>query len=967
MTDPEHRRRVEDLCDKALDRDVSERAAFLAAACGSDIALRKAVDALLAHAQTAETFLETPMGEVAAHVLADEHGASLVGRQLGSHTILSFLGAGGMGEVYRARDAKLGRDVAIKVVRDSFLSDPERLRRLEREARVLATLNHPHIGAIYGLEEADGVRGLVLELVEGVTLAQRLASGPLSIQEALRVARQIAEALEAAHEKGIIHRDLKPANIKITPDDTVKVLDFGLAKVIAREGSGNALAHSPTMTEEGTREGVVAGTAPYMSPEQARGKGVDTRTDIWAFGCVLYEMLTARPAFSGETTSDTIAAILEREPDWSALPDQTTVGIRRLIQRCLEKDPKRRLRDIGDARIEIEEAIGVLASSQGARAPESASRDRLEARGRRARIARWAAAGAGVLLIGGASIWQLQRSEYFWRNPLDGATLTRLTDFEGAEHHAAISRDGKFVAFLSDRDGTWDAWLSQVGAGESHNLTKGRVLELRNPGTRTLGFSPDGSLVTLWSRVADPARGAVVNAGWAVPTMGGPLRPYLPGISELDWSPDGKRIVYHPPAEGDPMFVTELDEKVAKVPRQIHIARPGTHCHFPVWSHDGAFIYFVQGHPLDEADVWRIRPTGGEPERLTFHDSRVTFPTLLDDRTLLYLATDHDGSGPWIFAMDVERRAPHRISTGIEEYTSLAASADGRRLVATVSRSTAGLWRVPIGDRVIDGPGATPISLPTGRGLSPRLGPGYILYRAPKAGTDGLWKIGDNTSIELWSGLYGRVLGGPAIAPDGQRLAFLVQKRGLTQLHVINADGTEARRVADALDVRGAPAWSPDGQWLAVAANRDGAPQLFKLPVGGGAPVLLVKEYSTDPVWAPSGQFLVYTTADVGTTFSVKAVSADGLPRPLPKLFLTRGARRLAFLGGDDALVVMKGDISHKEFWAVDLKTGRERQLTNLGRAFAIGDFDVSSDGREIVFDRAQEESDIVLFDLPKR
>ena len=230
-----------------------------------------------------------------------------------------------MGEVYRARDTRLGRDVAIKVVANVFLSDPERLARFEREARVLATLNHPHIGAIYGLEEADGVRGLVLELVEGATLAERLASGPLPIQEALTVARQIAEALEAAHEKGIIHRDLKPANIKITPDGTVKVLDFGLAKVFAREGSGNDASATPSITIEETREGVIAGTAAYMSPEQARGKAVDKRTDIWAFGCVLYEMLTARPAFRGETVSDTIAGILEREPDWSALPAQTPV------------------------------------------------------------------------------------------------------------------------------------------------------------------------------------------------------------------------------------------------------------------------------------------------------------------------------------------------------------------------------------------------------------------------------------------------------------------------------------------------------------------------------------------------------------------------------------------------------------------------------------------------------------------
>ena len=621
-------------------------------------------------------------------------------------------------------------------------------------------------------------------------------------------------------------------------------------------------------------------------------------------------------------------------------------------------------RDIGDVRIEIEEAPGATIPSGGAVAPERASADRVKA-ARRSRLAWWAAAGAGLLVIGSAAAWQLHRSEYFWRNPLEGAKVTRLTDFEGAELHAAISPDGKFVAFLSDRDGTWDAWVSQIGAGDFHNLTKGRVRELRNPATRTVGFSPDGSLVILWSRVPDSARGGKVDAGWAVPTMGGPLRPYLEGIAEVDWSPDGRRIVYHSAAPGDPMFVTELDEMVG---RQIYVAPPGLHNHFPVWSHDGAFIYFVHGLPLDESDVWRIRPTGGELERLTSHESRVTFPTLLGNRTLLYLAIDNDGSGPWIYAIDVERRVSHRISTGAEEYTSLAASADGRRLVATVSRSTAGLWRVPIADRVIDESGATPISIPTARGLSPRAGRGYIIYRAPKGGTDGLVKLLDGgTSTVLWSGLDGRALGGPAISPDGQRLAFLVQRRGLTHLYVTDADGSGARRVAEELDVRGAPAWSPDGQWLAVAADRDGEPRLFKIPLGGGTPVLLVKEYSIDPIWDPSGQFLVYSGADVGTTFSVKAVNADGTPRQLPNMFLTRGARRLAFLDGEDALVTLKGDVSNKEFWLVDLKTGRERQLTNLGRGFAIGDFDVSADGREIIFDRAREESDIVLFDLPVR
>jgi Tol biopolymer transport system component len=950
MTDDERRRRIEDLCDTALDKDPDERAAFVAAACKDDEALRRDVESLLVHAPMADRFLATTITVVASEIFADER-ASLVGRQIGPHKILSLLGAGGMGEVYRARDTTLGRDVAIKVVPDRFLSMPDRLARFELEARVLATLNHPHIAAIYGLEEADdGVRGLILELVEGPTLDEHLGSGPLPVRETLELARQIAEALEAAHEKGIIHRDLKPANIKIAPTGTVKVLDFGVAKVFATDELHPDGLPTPQVRNDHSRAGVIAGTTAYMSPEQARGKTVDKRTDIWAFGCLLYQMLTGRPAFAGETDSDTVAAILEREPDWSVLPAQTPPSIRRLIQRCLEKDAKRRLRDIGDARLEIEDAL------------DPARSDREKTAGRPIRTIWWfAAASTGVLAVAIAAtvMWQLQRSEYFWRNPLLGATVTRLTDFDGAEQHAAISRDGKFVAFLSDRAGDWDAWVSQIGTDKVYNLTNGNGRELRNPATRTLGFSPDGSLVALWSRVSSS-----VDSGWAVPTMGGPLQPYLKGVSELDWSHDGTRIVYHPPAEGDPLFVTGPNEKVG---RQIYIARSGFHNHFPVWSPDGAFIYFVHGLPLDESDIWRIQSEGGEPERLTFHGSRVAFPTFLNNRTLLYLASDHDGSGPWIYALDIDRRIPRRISTGLEQYTSLSASDDGRRLVATVSRSTERLWRAPLADRVVGEPDVMPISLPTGGGVSPRIGAECIIYRAPKTGRDGLWKIAaDGAATELWNGVSGRAIAAPAIAPDGQRLAFTVQAGERTQLYVMNIDGTSTRRVADELDVRGAPAWSPDGKSLAVAASRNGEPQLFKIPLGGGAPVTLVKEYSTDPTWSPSGDFLVYSGADVGTTFQVKAIGADGAPHQLPSLVLTRGARRLVF-STEDVLVVLKGDISHKELWSIDLRSGRERQLTAFGRRFVISDFDISRDRHEIVFDRTREESDIVLFELPDR
>jgi len=305
---------LEAVFHEALARPPAERAAFLAERCAGGLDLQVEVEALLrAHERTASA-LETPL------TLRTQLKA---GMRLGSYEVLSALGAGSMGEVYRARDTRLGRDVAIKVLPTLFVSDPERRTRFEHEARVLASLNHPHIAAIYGVEEAGATLALVLELVEGPTLADRIARGPLQLDQALPLAQQIAEALEAAHEKWIVHRDLKPTNIKLTPAGTVKVLDFGIAKASAADGSRPDLSQLPSITATTTREGIILGTAAYMSPEQACGQTVDKRTDIWAFGCVLYEMLTGRQAFPGETLSDTIAAAMEREPDWNALPAGT--------------------------------------------------------------------------------------------------------------------------------------------------------------------------------------------------------------------------------------------------------------------------------------------------------------------------------------------------------------------------------------------------------------------------------------------------------------------------------------------------------------------------------------------------------------------------------------------------------------------------------------------------------------------
>ena len=952
MVTPGRWQQIERLFHDALERPLEERAAFLDSSCAGDESLRREVNALLDSPATANGFLDRDALEVAAGLASVSNMPVLTGRRLGVYQLQERIGAGGMGEVYRAHDTRLGRDVAIKILPHGFRADPDRQARFEREARVLAALNHPNIGSVYGFEEGvtengETVRGIILELIQGETLSERVRRHPLPVGEALVIAKQIADALDAAHEKGIIHRDLKPANIKIAPDGVVKVLDFGLAKTI-----GDDAAFTQSMVPGNTVEGAVLGTAAYMSPEQARGQSLDKRTDIWSFGCVLFEMLTGSSPFARETTSDALAAILEAEPDWQRLPSATPRSISRLLERCLAKDTKRRLRDIADARLDLEEPV--VRAQPGLTTPVTSKR------------LTWWLAAVGLVIAGTVLAWRL-RPDASPRDPFAGATFKRLTDWDGAEHQAAISRDGKFVAFISDRSGTWDAWVGEIGTDSFSNLTNGRAPDLRTNEVPNVSFTPDGSLVTLWVRLTDPTNGVQSN-GWTVPTIGGQLRPYMDrfalNLAEVDWAPDGGRLVYHTGSPGDPMFLHDLKQGTA---RQLLVSNAGVHNHFPLWSPDGAFIYFVRGYPPDHMDLWRVRADGGTPERLTFHDSRVLFPTFVDSRTLLYLATAEDGSGPWIHALDVGRRVSQRINTGVDPYTSLAASADGRRIVGAVSRPTSGLWRATIDERPVDESRAARITLPTAHGLSPRFGPDYLLYRASTSGTEGLWKLGEGQkAAELWNGRDGRVVAAPAIAPNGRQLAFPVRRDAVTRLHVMNADGSGVRQITEELDVRGSPAWSPDGRWIAIAANRDGQPALFKLPVDGGAPVLLVKGFALDPVWSPSGRFLIYSGADVGTTFALNAVGADGSPYPLPELVLSRGARRVAFLGGDDALVMLKGNVSYLELWVRDLRTGRERQLTTLGRGFTIGDFDISPDGRELIFDRSRDESDIVLIERPK-
>jgi serine/threonine protein kinase/Tol biopolymer transport system component len=504
---PDRWQRVSQLYHAALARDTKERSTFLDEACGGDEALLREVESLLIHEDAAAPLIETPALKVAAKIMnkSPEDGVSLVGRQMGPYTLLSLLGAGGMGQVYRARDTKLGRDVAIKLLPTEFTADADRRARFEREARLLAALNHPHIAQIYGLEQSDGVQALVMELVLGETLDEIIAGAghsalgtrkrsepvpspkglapdsvsrqALPLNQALDIARQIADALDAAHEKGIIHRDLKPANIKVTPDGTVKVLDFGLAKAITGDTPGPDLSQLPTLTQDGTRQGTMLGTPAYMSPEQTRGQPVDKRTDIWAFGCVLYEMLAGHPPFPGDTISDTIAAILGREPDWNAVPLDVPPHVRQVLRRCLQKDRKVRLHDIADVRLELDDTGGVIAPTIAPGSQPLA--------GTRVRDLAWLAALVIVSAIVGGAVWWLRTPAVPPETRLE-ITTPLTTD----PTSVAISPDGRRITFVATRDGQSLLWIRALDATVAKPLegTEGAIAPFWSPDSQSIGF-----------------------------------------------------------------------------------------------------------------------------------------------------------------------------------------------------------------------------------------------------------------------------------------------------------------------------------------------------------------------------------------------------------------------------------------------------------------------------------------------
>jgi serine/threonine protein kinase/Tol biopolymer transport system component len=955
---PERWRQIDHLFHVALGYEPAQRADFLISACGDDESLRQEVESLLSSHQEAESFIETPPGDMAVG-LFHQSGFD-PGEQINNYRIVRQLGSGGMGEVYLAQDVRLGRNVALKILPAQFTMDPQRVRRFEQEARAASALNHPNIITIHESGRINSTQFIATEFVDGVTLREHLGNAEIALTQLLDVAVQIASALAAAHVAGIVHRDIKPENVMLRPDGFVKVLDFGLAKLVS-DSVATMGSQAPTKAKLNTTPGLVMGTVHYMSPEQARGQEVDARTDIWSLGVVLYEMTAGRAPFKGESPSDVISLILQKDPPplKNSASEQIPAELDWIITKTLRKDPGERYQTSKELLIDLQrlrqqlEIKSHVERSAPREASGAATTARVATRLPSRRVVIIAAVLIALMLGALAYVWRWKQQTAL---SFQTAKFARLTS-TGKALGAAISPDGKWLVHVQDDGGQQSLWLQQVAIPNSNT----QIVAPADVLYWGLAFSPDGNYIYYTAS----EKTAMLGSLYQMPVLGGPTRKLTMGANgPVAFSPDGKQIAYFAFFQGgeedDKLMIANADGTGS---RELAVRRGDEYFFNGVlngvsWSPDGKTIVTPVGnHREGYMSVAAVSVASGEVKLLTPRRWRqVRQVVSLGDGSRLLVTAQEQGADTYnIWQLSYPTGEAQKLTNDLNSYFFISLTADARLLAAVQIELASNIWVLP----AFDAAQAKPITQGRNNVGGPSWTPdGRIVYSSNASGNNDLYAIdargGDPKQLTTSPG-SDRM---PAISPDGRYVVFASDRAGRVNLWRMDIDGANAKQLTDKTDWY--PALSPDGRWVAYSLNTYTS-ILWKLALDGGQPQQITEKTSSHPSFSPDGKRIacIYQQEANGPLKLAILSFADGqlIKAFDPPAGLGRSPRWTAD-GRTLIYHVTVGGVSN--LWAQPVDGGPPKQLTNFTAERIFG-FDISRDGKQLALSRGTQASDVVL------
>lgn len=968
---PERWKRLDELFHSALEREPDELAVFIVEACAGDGELLQELKSMIAHHQQAKSFIEQPAYAVAAETLLDDHTHSLVGKPFGPYQIVGELGSGGMGVVYLAFDQELGRKIALKFLRLHLTEDKGRVGRFKQEARAASALNHPNILTVYQIGELDGRQFIATEFVEGETLGELMKRGPMKLREVLDVTTQIASAISAAHAAGIVHRDIKPENIMVRPDGYIKVLDFGVAKL-----TDTAVSHSDALTLINTEQGMILGTVQYMSPEQARGLPVDARTDIWGLGVVLYEMVTGRPPFAGQTRSDAIAAILEREPlPLASHTEGAPEVLQEIVTKALTKDVAERYQTAREVITDLRRLMQQSESEADIAVPLEASRRQVAVESDKA-----AEAPTGqtleahptssaeyvvseikqhkksavlvlatlVIAVAGIFFWFYKASE---RNRPAGhfqtMSMTKLTG--GRARGAAISPDGKYVAYVRDNGEQRSLWLRQVGTTSDIQIS---------PQTDAgwITFSPDGTHLYWTNFFRDLYR---------MPVLGGAKSLLMKGSGSITFSPDGKRFAFlrgdYPSSGESSLLAANLDGTGEQ--RIASRKEPDSFGGRPAWSPDGRVIACAapstDSHGISLVEV-QVESGAQRPMTSQRWLEVNDLGWLSDGSGLLVLATDQSSLlfEQKIWQLSYPSGEARRFTNDFNSYDGLSLTADSRMLVTVQEGRASNIWLAPGGET---GRGRQITSRAVkyfGLSWTPD---GKLVYASDASGNWDIWIMGPDggDGRQLTVNSNANLL--PSVSPDGRYILFTSNRSGSggsVNIWRIDIDGGNPKQLTNG-NLDHSSSCSPDGNWVVyVHESSSFTPTLWKVHIDGGDPVQLTDKDAENPVFSPDGKLIA---CSYGNGKVAVIPSEGGQPTKIfdiPTPFVVEPGARWSADGRALTFHVNRGGISN--LWSQPLEGGPPKQITDF-ESDEIFSFVWSRDGKQLALARGVETGDVVL------